>query len=329
MLDFFVVLVIITALAFDFGNGFNDAANSVSTIVATRVLSPLMAVMMAGLLNIAGAFFFEPHVAATIGKGIVQSSLVNPAIIFAGLLGAIFWVYFCTYYGLPISGSHSLIGGLIGAVFFVEGSRALVLNGIGKVALFIFLAPLLGVILAKGIAFTVLYCCMDVPPGRLRSSFWWGQLCSSALYSLSHGVNDAQKTMGIIALLLFQTGYLGQTFYVPLWVILVAHITIGLGTIAGGWKVIKTMGMKLTHLAPVDGFCAEIGGSAVLFGTAMAGIPVSTTHVIAGSIVGVGSLRRTSAVRWGIVRSIVWAWIITIPCAAFVGGLFSFIFANL
>ena len=311
-----VIVIILLALLFDFLNGMNDAANSIATIVSTRVLSPRLAVLWAAFFNFVAAFGFGVHVANTIGKGIVDLAVVNEHLILAALVGAIIWTHLCTHYGLPISVSHALIGGLAGAGVAKGGLDALVVGGLTKVTIFIFLSPTLGMVMAFFFMVGVTWLVRKSSPNRVDRTFRVGQLISSAAYSLGHGTNDAQKTMGIIALVLFTAGYLGDTFYVPTWVILSAHAAIGLGTYMGGWKVVRTMGMKLTHLRPIGGFCAETASASMLLGTALAGIPVSTTHTIAGAIIGVGSTRRLSAVRWGIAGKIVWAWVLTIPAAA-------------
>ncbi len=315
-----VLTIILLALLFDFINGMNDAANSIATVVSTRVLSPRVAVFWAAFFNVVAAFGFSLHVATTIGKGVIDVSIVDHYLILSALLGAIAWSHFCTHYGLPISVSHALIGGLIGAAIPKAGFNALILEGIFKIALFIVLSPLLGMIFGYISMVLVLWLFRKSTPAAVDRGFRVGQLLSSAAYSLGHGTNDAQKTMGIIALTLYTAGLLGPTFYIPTWVIFAAHGAIGLGTYLGGWKVVRTMGMKLTSLRPVHGFCAETSSAIILFGTAAAGIPVSTTHTIAGAIMGVGATRRVSAVRWGIAGNIVWAWILTIPASAILAG---------
>lgn len=314
------IIIIVIALLFDFLNGMNDAANSIATVVSTRVLSPKMAVLWAAFFNFVAAFGFGVAVAKTIGKGIIDPAIVNQHVILAALVGAILWTHLCTHYGLPISVSHSLIGGLAGAGLIKGGLIALNAAGIIKVVAFIFLAPIIGLVGGFTLMIAVNWIFRSFSGRRVDSWFRVGQLLSSAAYSLGHGMNDAQKTMGIITILLYSGGYLSE-FEVPTWVILSAHTAIGLGTLAGGWKVIRTMGVKLTHLRPVGGFCAESGGAIVLLGTAMAGIPVSTTHTIAGAIMGVGATRRLSAVRWGVARRIVVAWVLTIPVSAGVAAL--------
>lgn len=316
-----IILIIALALLFDFLNGMNDAANSIATIVSTRVLSPRAAVLWAAFFNVVAAFGFGVGVAKTIGKGIVDVAIVDQYLILAALIGAIIWTEVCTRYGLPISVSHALIGGLAGSGIAKAGVGSLILPGLMKVTLFIFLSPLLGLVMGYLLMVMVSWGARRLSPNRVDRTFRIGQLISSAAYSLGHGTNDAQKTMGIIALVLYTGGFLGDTFYVPTWVILSAHLAIGMGTYLGGWKVVRTMGMKLTHLRPVGGFCAETSSAILLFGTAAAGIPVSTTHTIAGAIMGVGSTRRVSAVRWGIAGKIVAAWVFTIPAAAGVAAL--------
>lgn len=316
-----VIVIILLALVFDFLNGMNDAANSIATVVSTRVLSPRFAVLWAAFFNFIAAFGFGVHVANTIGKGIIDISIVNEYLVLSALVGAILWTHLCTKVGLPISVSHALIGGIAGAGIAKAGFGALVVGGLTKVVLFIFLSPLIGMVLAYFFMVAVTWAVRKSSPNKVDNTFRLGQLISSAAYSLGHGTNDAQKTMGIIALVLYSSGYLGDTFYVPVWVILSAHLAIGLGTYFGGWKVVRTMGMKLTHLQPMGGFCAETAGASMLLGTALAGIPVSTTHTIAGAIIGVGSTRRLSAVRWGIAGKMVWAWILTIPTSAAVAAM--------
>lgn len=325
-----VLIIILVALLFDFLNGMNDAANSIATVVSTRVLSPRLAVAWAAFFNFVAAFGFGVAVATTIGKGIVDPKIINQELIFSALVGAIVWTYLCTHYGLPISVSHSLIGGLAGAAIVKVGMSSLIMGGIYKVILFIFLSPIVGLIVAFFLMIGVSWIFRAWAPRRVDRFFRVGQLVSSAAYSLGHGTNDAQKTMGIITILLFSANVDTPTwmfdrslgFHVPIWVILAAHSAIGLGTLMGGWKVIRTMGIQLTHLKPVGGFCAETGGAFVLLGTAMFGIPVSTTHTIAGAIMGVGATRRMSAVRWGVAGRIIAAWILTIPMSAIVAAIF-------
>jgi len=315
------LFIIILALLFDFLNGMNDAANSIATIVATRVLSPKLAVAWAAFFNFAAAFGFGVSVATTIGKGIVSTEIVDQYLILSALIGAIIWTHLCTRYGLPISVSHALIGGLAGSAIIKAGIGSLVPGGLIKVAVFIVLSPVIGLVLGVFFMIIVTWIFRNSKGKKVDKIFRIGQLISSAAFSLGHGTNDAQKTMGIISILLFTNGFLGEEFYVPFWVVIISHTAIGLGTLAGGWRVIKTMGMRLTHLKPVGGFCAETAGAFVLIGTAVAGIPVSTTHTIAGSIMGVGSVKRLTAVKWGVAGKIVWAWILTIPASAFCGAI--------
>ena len=315
-----VAFIILVALLFDYINGFHDAANSIATVVSTRVLSPMQAVVWAAFFNFVAAFGFGVNVAKTVGKGVVESAVVDHWVILAGLSGAIIWDLITWYYGIPTSSSHALIGGFAGAAVVKAGFGSLIYSGLGKILVFIVLAPLLGLVLSFSLMVGVFWIFRRMPPGRVDGLFRRLQLVSAAAYSLGHGTNDAQKTMGIIAILLFSAGYLGSEFYVPFWVILAAHAAIGLGTLAGGWRIVKTMGMRLTKLRPVGGFCAETAGALMLIGTAVGGIPVSTTHTIAGSIVGVGATQRISAVRWGLAGRIIWAWILTIPLSALLAG---------
>lgn len=320
-------VIILVALAFDFINGFHDAANSIATVVSTRVLRPQTAVIWAAFFNFIAFLFFGLHVANTIGKGIVVPSVIDPAVVCSGLLGAIFWNIVTWYYGIPSSSSHALIGGFAGAAVAKAGTSAIIAAGFIKIAVSIVISPLVG--------FTLAFIMMTIVSivffrSNPRGIDRWSrklQLVSAALYSLGHGGNDAQKTMGIIAVLLFSTGKLGETFYVPFWVVIVCHVAMGLGTLFGGWRIVKTMGMKITKLKPVGGCCAETGGAITLFAATALGIPVSTTHTITGSIMGVGAVTKFSAVRWGVAERIVWAWILTIPASAFVGAI-SWIFLS-
>src|SRR4030067_2701358 len=309
----FVIFVIIVALFFDFVNGFHDAANSIATVVSTRVLPPKYAVIWAAFFNFVAAFTFGVGIAKTIGKGIIKPEIVDINVILGGLIGAIAWDLITWYLGLPTSSSHALVGGFAGAAVAKVGWSALIAKGIIKIGIFIFIAPILGLVLGFSFMVVTLWVFRKFAPGVIDKYFRKLQLLSAAAYSLGHGTNDAQKTMGIITILLFSTGHLGPEFYVPTWVILTCHAAIALGTLAGGWRIVKTMGMKITKLKPVGGFCAETAGAITLFGTAIAGIPVSTTHTITGSILGVSSTIRLSAVRWGVARRIIWAWILTIP----------------
>lgn len=319
-IGFALIAIIAIALVFDFINGFHDAANSVATIVSTRVLSPRWAVAWAAFFNFAALFVFSVHVATTIGKGIVQPAVMDPTVIFGGLMGAILWDLLTWWWGLPTSSSHALIGGFIGSAVAKAGFGSLILPGILKVCAFIFISPLLGMTLGFVLMHLINMVCADMAPSRVSKHFRRLQLVSAGLYSLGHGGNDAQKTMGIIAILLFSTGHLGDKFYVPVWVIVACHAAIALGTMFGGWRIVKTMGMKITKLAPVGGFAAETAAACTLFGATFAGIPISTTHTITGAIVGVGAVRRLSSVRWGIAGRIVWAWIFTIPASALVAA---------
>jgi PiT family inorganic phosphate transporter len=313
--------IIVVALIFDFVNGFHDAANSIATVVSTRVLSPRYAVMWAAFFNFIAFLFFGLHVATTIGKGIIDPHVVDPAVVFAALVGAIAWDLITWFYGIPSSSSHALIGGLAGAAVAKAGAGSLDSAGLIKVTVSIVLSPFLGLILAFLLMMAVFWILRRSTPAKVDSWFRRGQLLSAALYSLGHGGNDAQKTMGIIAVLLFATGHLGTDFYVPLWVVLACHAAMALGTLSGGWRIVRTMGLKITKLKPVGGFCAETGGAITLFAATALGIPVSTTHTITGAIVGVGAITKLSAIRWGVAGRIVWAWILTIPCSAFIAGV--------
>jgi len=311
----------VLALAFDFINGFHDSANSIATVVSTRVLSPRQAVIWAAFFNFVAFLFFGLHVAGTIGKGIVDISVMDSQIIFATLIGACVWDLFTWYAGLPTSSSHALMGGLIGAALVKAGTSSLVLPGIMKTILFIFISPLLGLFLGLFFGGIVQWICRKSSPSQVDHIFRKGQLVSAALYSLGHGGNDAQKTMGIIAGLLFSAGVLGTQFHIPFWVVLSCNGAIALGTMFGGWRIVKTMGQKVAKLKPVDGFCAESGAAVSLFLASFLGVPVSTTHTITGSIMGVGALKRLTAVKWGVAGKIVWAWILTIPCAAIISAV--------
>ena len=308
----FAIFIVVVALSFDFLNGFHDAANSIATVVSTRVLSPRVAVLWAAFFNFVAAFTFGTAVAKTMGKGMIKLEAVNLYVILAGLLGAIFWDIVTWYYGLPVSSSHALMGGYAGAAIAKGGWSVILWNGWTKVLAFIILSPTIGFILGGALMVGVYWIFQSWSPQRVDKYFRKMQLLSAAAYSFGHGTNDAQKTMGIVAGTLFSAGLL-KSFYIPFWVVLMAHAAIGLGTMAGGWRIVKTMGMKITRLRPVGGFCAETAAAISLLGTAMAGIPVSTTHTIAGGIMGVGSVQRFSAVHWGVARSIMWAWVLTIP----------------
>ena len=316
-----LVLLIFVALAFDFMNGFHDAANSIATVVSTRVLTPRAAVAWAAFFNFVAAFGFGVAVATTVGKGIVHPDVIDNAVIFAGLTAAFLWDLITWRYGLPSSSSHALIAGLAGAGLAKGGVGVLVPSGLIKVVVFIVVSPLVGFALGAGLMVLIAHLVHRASPAVIDRVFRRLQLVSAAGYSLGHGTNDAQKTMGIIAVLLFSAGYLGDEFYVPFWVVLICHAAIALGTMFGGWRIVRTMGMRLTALQPIGGFCAETAGAIALLGSAKFGIPVSTTHTITGAIVGVGSTRRLSAVRWGVARNVVWAWILTIPCTAAISAL--------
>ncbi len=317
----YIVLLILLALFFDFLNGFHDSANSIATIVSTRVLSPRYAVIWAAFFNFIAFLFLGLHVANTIGKGIIDVGIIDPHIIFATLVGACLWDILTWYLGLPTSSSHALIGGMVGAALVKAGPDSLVAAGIIKTVAFIFVSPTVGLILGLTIGIIVYWVFRKATPLHVDHIFRKGQLVSAALYSLGHGGNDAQKTMGIIAGLLFSAGVLGETFYIPFWVVLCCQAAIALGTLFGGWRIVKTMGQKIAKLRPVDGFCAESGAAVSLFISTMMGVPVSTTHTITGAIMGVGSLKRLSAVRWGVAGRIVWAWILTIPGAAVISAI--------
>jgi PiT family inorganic phosphate transporter len=316
-----VAAIVLVALAFDFVNGFHDAANSIATVVSTRVLSPRWAVVWAAFFNFIAFLIFETHVANTIGKGVVDPKVIDSAVVFAALAGAITWDLVTWWFGIPSSSSHALIGGLAGAAVAKAGAGVLDTAGLTKIGASILLSPLIGLALGFWLMAGVYWLFRNFTPARVDSWFRRGQLVSAALYSLGHGGNDAQKTMGIIAVLLYANGYLGDTFYVPLWVVLACHAAMGLGTLSGGWRIVRTMGLRITKLKPVGGFCAETGGAATLFLATSLGIPVSTTHTITGAIVGVGSVLNASAVRWGVAGQIVWAWLLTIPCSAFIAAL--------
>jgi inorganic phosphate transporter, PiT family len=314
-----VSALILIALLFDYINGFHDAANSIATVVSTRVLSPGKAVIWAAFFNFVAAFTFGTAVARTVGSGMIDLDIVTFAVIFGGLVGAIVWDLITWYFGLPTSSSHALFGGYAGAAVAKAGFGAIVPSGWIKTILFIFLSPLIGMTLGFGLMLAILWAFRWTPPSRVDRTFRRLQLVSAAFFSLNHGANDAQKTMGIITGVLFAAGYI-QKFDVPFWVVLSAHAAIGLGTLAGGWRIIHTMGSKITKLQPVGGFAAETGAAISVLIATLTGVPVSTTHAITGSIVGVGATRRLSAVRWGVAGQIVWAWILTIPMAFLIGA---------
>src|SRR5689334_11479804 len=311
--------LIAVALLFDYINGFHDAANSIATVVSTRVLSPGKAVIWAAFFNFVAAFTFGTAVARTVGAGMIDINIVTFAVVFGGLTGAIIWDLITWIFGLPTSSSHALIGGYAGAAVAKAGFSAIISGGWSKTILFIFLSPLIGFIAGWSLMTTIYWLFRWTPPSRVDRSFRRLQLLSAAFFSLNHGANDAQKTMGIIAGVLFAAGII-RTFYIPFWVVLLAHTAIGLGTLAGGWRIIHTMGSKITKLQPVGGFAAETGAALALLLATQVGVPVSTTHAITGSIVGVGATRRLSAVRWGVAGQIVWAWVLTIPAAFAIGS---------
>jgi inorganic phosphate transporter, PiT family len=309
-----VVTLIFIALCFDYINGFHDAANSIATVVSTRVLSPGKAVIWAAFFNFVAAFTFGTAVARTVGSGMIDIHVVTFAVIFGGLAGAIIWDLITWYFGLPTSSSHALIGGYAGAAVAKAGWVALLPSGWTKTLVFIVLSPLIGMILGLALMTSIMWLFRWMPPSRVDRWFRRAQLISAAFFSLNHGANDAQKTMGIIASVLFTAGYIPK-LEIPFWVVLIAHTAIGLGTLAGGWRIIHTMGSKITKLVPVGGFAAETGAALSILIATQTGVPVSTTHAITGAIVGVGATRRLSAVRWGVARQIVWAWLLTIPAA--------------
>ena len=313
--------LVIVALAFDFLNGMNDAGNSIATIVSTRVLKPQYAVAWAAFFNFIAFLFFGLHVAQTVGTGIVDANLVTPRLVFGALAGAIVWQLITWRLGIPSSSSHALIGGLIGAGIAKAGLSAVVWTGVGKTASAIILSPLIGFTLALFLMFLVSWIFVRSAPYTIDRKFRMMQFLSASLISLGHGGNDAQKTMGIIAVLIYSQGYMGTEFHVPFWVVLACQAAMGLGTLAGGWRIVKTMGTRITRLTPVQGFCAETGGAITLFVATELGIPVSTTHTITSAIMGVGAARKVSAVRWGVANNIVTAWIITIPASCLIAAL--------
>jgi len=308
-----VIFIVILALIFDFINGFHDSANSIATIVSTQVLRPRQAVLWAAFFNFVAILLFDSRVANTVGTGIVNPSIVDNALLIAAVSGAIVWNLITWWLGLPSSSSHALIGGLIGAGLMKEGFEILVWKGIIKTSIFIFISPLIGLILGLILMVVVMNLSRYSTISKSNRIFRKLQLFSAAIFSIGHGLNDAQKTMGIIALVLFSGGYLGPTFHIPYWVVIVCYTVIALGTLSGGWRIVKTMGTKITKLQPIGGFCAETAAALSIIGASVAGIPVSTTHTITGAIMGVGSTKRLSAVRWGVAGNIIWAWILTIP----------------
>jgi PiT family inorganic phosphate transporter len=317
-----VVLLVVVALLFDFMNGFHDAANSIATVVSTGVLKPAQAVVFAAFFNFVAIFIFHLSVAATVGKGIVEPGVVDTHVVFGALIGAITWNVITWWYGIPSSSSHALIGGIVGAVIAKAGAGSLVAAGIWKTVIFIFISPTLGFILGSLMTVIVSNLFRSTRPSRVDKWFRRLQLVSAGAYSLGHGGNDAQKTIGIIWMLLIATGYVAAgEKSPPMWTVIACYVAIAIGTMFGGWRIVKTMGQKITKLKPVGGFCAETGGAMTLFIATGLGIPVSTTHTITGAIVGVGSTQRMSAVRWGVAGNIVWAWIFTIPASAFVAAI--------
>ncbi len=317
-----VVLLVALALAFDFMNGFHDAANSIATVVSTRVLKPQQAVIWASLFNVIAIFVFQLKVASTIGKGTIDPSIVDAHVVFGALIGAIFWNFVTWYYGIPSSSSHALIGGLVGAALSKAGPGALIWGGIGKTVLFIFLAPVMGFFLGLLMMVAIAWLCNRTPPRRVDKVFRRLQLLSAAAYSLGHGGNDAQKTIGIIWMLLLAAGMAQPGAAMPpTWVIVVCYTSMGLGTLFGGWRIVKTMGQRITQLNQARGFCANSGGAITLFLATALGVPVSTTHTITGAIAGVGATRGTRKVRWGVAGGIAWAWVLTIPCSALVSAI--------
>jgi len=318
----FVIFLVIVALFFDFLNGFHDSANAISTIVSTRVLPPKYAVLWAAFFDFAAILLVGVPVAKTIGTGIIHPGIVDNNLILSALTGAIIWNIITWYFGLPSSSSHALIGGLIGAGIVKGGTGALVLSGITKTTLFIVLSPAIGIGLGLLLMILVLNLCRNSNIARTDKLFRRLQLLSAAIYSMGHGTNDAQKTMGIIAFILYSNGLLGPTFYIPFWVVIACYSVIALGIMSGGWRIVKTMGTKITKLRPIDGFCAETAAAIAIIGASYAGIPVSTTHTITGAIVGVGSTKRLTAVRWGVAGNIIWAWILTIPMSALISAFF-------
>jgi inorganic phosphate transporter, PiT family len=316
-----VIALVLVALAFDFMNGFHDAANSIATVVSTRVLKPYQAVLLAATFNFIALFVFHLSVATTVGRGIIDQGVVDHYVVFGALMGAISWNIITWYYGIPSSSSHALIGGLVGAAVAKAGIWSLIPAGILKTVAFILISPFLGFLIGSILFLAISWIFVRSTPSRVDRLFRRLQLLSSSLYSLGHGGNDAQKTIGIIWMLLVAAGMIGQDDTVPAWVVIACYVTIGLGTMFGGWRIVKTMGQRITKIRPVGGFCAELSGSITLFLATGLGIPVSTTHTITGSIVGVGATQNVSAVRWGIAGNILWAWILTIPCSAFMAGL--------
>ena len=316
-----LIALIAVALLFDFLNGLHDAANSIATIVSTRVLRPVYAVAWAGFFNFIAFLFFGLHVAETLGTGIIDPGIVTPRVVFGALTGAIVWNVLTWITGIPSSSSHALIGGMVGAGMAKEGLTAVVWGGLGKTSAWIVLSPLIGFLFALGMMLVLSWVFVRTTPFAVDRIFRRLQFFSASLYSLGHGGNDAQKTMGIIAVLLYSQGYMGTDFHVPFWVVISCQAAMGIGTLFGGWRIVKTMGSKITRLTPVQGCCAETGGSITLFLATWLGIPVSTTHTITGAIIGVGAARRVSAVRWNVANGIIVAWILTIPASGLIGAI--------
>ncbi len=317
-----IIALVVMALAFDFLNGLHDAANSIATVVSTRLLTPVQAVLFAGVFNFAAYFVFGLKVAETVGKGIINKDVVTPAVVFGALIGAMTWNVITWWRGIPSSSSHALVGGLLGAGIMHAGPGAIMWSGLTLTTVAIVLSPMVGLVVSMLLFLITSWLFVRATARTAESSFKRLHLVSAAAYSLGHGANDAQKTMGIITVLLYSQGYLGGTFHVPVWVVLGCYTAIGLGTLSGGWKIIETMGTRITHLTQHQAFCASAGGSVMLFAASAFGIPVSTTHTITGCIVGVGAARRTSAVRWSVAHKVAVAWVVTIPASAVVGALF-------
>ncbi|GAB1350938.1 inorganic phosphate transporter [Ignavibacteriales bacterium] len=322
-----LIFIIFLALAFDFINGFHDAANSIATVVSTRVLSPRYAVAWAAFFNFVAFLVLGLHVANTIGKGIIEHDVVDLTVIGSGLTAAIIWNLLTWWLGIPSSSSHTLIGGLVGAALVKGGFHAIFGSEVLKIIVFIFVAPMIGIVTAYVFSLLVLYLCRNIAPRKVDKIFRKLQLLSSAAYSLGHGSNDAQKMMGVIFMALVTTGYIGPKEEIPLWVVLACHGAIALGTLSGGWRIVKTMGQKITKLRPFEGFTAETAGALTLFGTALFGIPVSTTHTITGSIIGSGITKRLSAVKWQVTYELLWAWVLTIPVTAIIAMVLYLIFS--
>jgi inorganic phosphate transporter, PiT family len=316
-----LISLIAVALAFDFLNGLHDTANSIATLVATRMLRPRYAVIWAAFFNFIAFLVFGVHVARTVGVGIVSADVIDPHVIFGALMGAIFWNLLTWWAGIPSSSSHALIGGLVGAALVKAGLSSIVWPGLVITGAFIVLSPLIGFLLALALILAVSWAFVRANPRSVEPTFQWLQFAAASLISLGHGGNDAQKTMGIIAVLLFSQGYLGGNFYVPFWVVLICQATIALGTLVGGWRIVQTVGSKITRMTPVQGCCASAAGAIMLFAATFLGIPVSTTHTVTGSVVGVGAARKVSAVRWNVASNIVAAWVVTLPASALMAAL--------